>query len=185
MYRDEVEKLVFSAYQAIDSPHGSALWLYTEQQLESLPDGAKKWALGVGNPVPEADLESGETVLDLGCGSGIDVLLAARQVGPTGKAIGLDGLPEMVERGRAFAAETGAENVEFVHGMIDDIPLPDDSVDVIISNGSINLAARKSRVMAESARVLKPGGRFVAADLTIVEEDIPPEVLTHPSAWAG
>jgi ubiquinone/menaquinone biosynthesis C-methylase UbiE len=185
MYTDEIEELVYSAYSAIDSPHGSALWLYDEDQLATLPEGAKAWALGVGNPVPYARLQAGEKVLDLGCGAGIDVLLAARDVGPDGSVIGLDGLQPMVERASAFAAQSGADHVEFIHGAIDAIPLADDSVDVVISNGAINLAARKSRVFAEAARVLKPGGRFAVADLTIVEEDIPPEVLTHPSAWAG
>lgn len=185
MYTDEIEQIVYGAYAAIEKPHGSALWLYEEHQLESLPEGAKTWALGVGNPVPHAELQPGETVLDLGCGAGIDVLLAAREVGPNGTVIGLDGLDEMVDRGRAFATEAEADNVEFLHGPIDAIPLPDDSVDVVISNGAINLAARKSRVLAEAARVLRPGGRFAVADLTIIEEDIPPEVLTHPSAWAG
>ena len=185
MYTDEIEEIVYDSYRAIEDPHGSALWLYDDEQLATLPDGARKWALGVGNPVPHAELQPGETVLDLGSGAGIDVLLAAQQVGSTGKVIGLDGLDRMIDLSRAHAEEAGAENVEFVQGPIDDIPLPDDSVDVVISNGAINLAARKSRVLAEAIRVLKPGGRFAVADLTIVEDDIPPEVLTHPSAWAG
>jgi ubiquinone/menaquinone biosynthesis C-methylase UbiE len=185
MYRNEIEELVFSAYDAIETPSGSATRLYTDEQLSAVPGRAKAWALGVGNPVPHADLRSGETVLDIGCGAGIDVLLAAREVGPSGRVIGVDGLADMVERGQASAAELGFDHVEFVHANMDDLPIPDGSIDVVISNGSINLAARKSRVLAEAWRVLKPGGRFVAADLTIIEEDIPPQILTHPSAWAG
>lgn len=182
---DEIDAVVCAAYRALESPDGAATWLYTNTQLELLPEGARQWALGVGNPVPHADLQSGQTVLDLGCGAGIDVLLAAAEVGPTGHAIGLDTLPEMVERGRTFAVEAGADNAEFVEGRMDAIPLPDASVDVVISNGAINLAARKSRVLAEALRVLRPGGRLCVADLTIVEDDLPPEILTHPSAWAG
>lgn len=185
MYTDQIEALVYGAYQDIDDAHGAALWLYTGEQLDILPDGAKAWALGVGNPVPPAHLKPGETVLDIGCGAGIDVLLAALQVGPQGRVIGLDGLEAMIDRARRFADEAGADNVEFIQGAMDEIPLPDNSVDVVISNGAINLAARKSRVLAEAARVLKPGGRFCVADLTLSEEEIPPEVLTHPSAWAG
>jgi len=127
----------------------------------------------------------GETVLDVGAGGGIDTILAARAVGPTGKAIGLDLLDEMAERARANAAEAGVQGwTEFVRGEMEDIPLPDASVDVVISNGVINLSPRKSRVLAEIHRVLKPGGRLCVADLT-VEEDLPPEILTSDSAWAG
>lgn len=182
---EEIDALVCAAYRSIDSPEGAATWLYSEDQLDWLPEGARQWALGVGNPVPHADLVAGETVLDLGCGAGIDVLLAAREVGPTGHVTGLDNLPEMVERGRQFARDRGVESVDFVEARMDAIPLPDDSVDVVISNGAINLAARKSRVLAEAVRVLRPGGRLCVADLTIVEEDLPPEIITHPSAWAG
>jgi SAM-dependent methyltransferase len=182
---EEIDALVCAAYQALETPVGAAAWLYSDDQLDWLPEGARQWALGVGNPVPHADLRSGETVIDLGCGAGIDVLLAAREVGPDGRVIGLDTLPEMVERGRQFAREAGLETAEFIEGRMDDIPLPDASVDVVISNGAINLAARKSRVLSEALRVLRPGGRLCVADLTIVEEDLPPEIITHPSAWAG
>lgn len=185
MHSDEIERLVFHAYDHLDLPKGPATRFYSPEQLRDLPQGAKDWALGVGNPVPYANLQPGESVLDLGCGAGIDVLLAAGEVGANGKAMGLDILPEMIERGRRFAAEAGVKNAEFIEGKMDDIPLPDSSVDVVISNGAINLAARKSRVLAESARVLRPGGRFCVADLTIDEQDLPPEILTHPSAWAG
>lgn len=182
---DEIDQLVCDSYRALESPTGAATWLYSDEQLDWLPAGAREWALGVGNPVPHAGLRPNEAVLDLGCGAGIDVLLASREVGSGGSVIGLDALTEMVERGRRFAQEAGADSVEFVEGRMDAIPLPDESVDVVISNGAINLAARKSRVLAEAFRVLKPGGRMCVADLTIVEDDIPPEILTHPSAWAG
>jgi SAM-dependent methyltransferase len=182
---DEIDALVCAAYRALETPVSAATWLYSDEQLDWLPEGAREWALGVGNPVPHAGLRSGETVIDLGCGAGIDVLLAAREVGPEGRVTGLDTLPEMVERGRRFAQESGLETAEFIEGRMDDIPLPDESVDVVISNGAINLAARKSRVLAEALRVLRPGGRWCVADLTIVEEDLPPEIITHPSAWAG
>lgn len=182
---DEIEAVVDAAYRALESPSGAATWLYSESQLEWLPQGARMWALGVGNPVPHAELVTGESVLDLGCGAGIDVLLAAREVGPDGQVTGLDTLPEMVDRATIFAAEAGMNWVDFIEGSMDEIPLPENSVDVVISNGAINLAARKSRVLAEALRVLRPGGRLCVADLTIVEEDLPPEIITHPSAWAG
>lgn len=185
IHADEIDRLVCDAYRSLASPAGAATWLYSDEQLASLPEGAREWALGVGNPVPHAELQAGETVLDLGCGAGIDVLLAAGQVGPGGSVIGLDALSEMVERARRFAAEAGLDSVDFLEGRMDAIPLPDESVDVVISNGAINLAARKSRVLAEAFRVLRPGGRLCLADLTIVEDDIPPQILTHPSAWAG
>ena len=185
MFRNEIEELVHDAYNALDTPEGPATRYYTDEQLSLLPGSAREWALGVGNPVPHAELREGDVVLDLGCGAGIDVLLAAHAVGPEGRAIGLDMLEEMTDRGRKAAAEGGFDNVEFVEGMMDAIPLPDASVDVVISNGAINLAARKSRVFAEAFRVLKPGGRFCVADITIQEEDLPPQILTHPSAWAG
>ncbi|MEX1043188.1 MAG: methyltransferase domain-containing protein [Acidimicrobiia bacterium] len=185
IHADEIDAVVGAAYRALESPTGAATWLYTQDQLEWLPEGARMWALGVGNPVPYAELAAGESVLDLGCGAGIDVLLAARAVGPDGRSTGLDSLPEMVDRATVFAAEAGIDWVEFIEGRMEAIPLPDESVDVVISNGTINLAARKSRVLAEAFRVLRPGGRLCVADLTIVEEDLPPEILTHPSAWAG
>jgi arsenite methyltransferase len=157
--------------------------LYDPEQLAALPPGAIVQALGVGNPVRAAGLRPGEIVLDLGCGGGIDTLLAARAVAP-GRAIGLDMLPEMLEAAARHAAEAGIANVEWQQGELEAIPLPDASVDVAISNGVVNLSPRKSRVFAEVHRVLRPGGRMVAADL-VVDEDLPPEILTNPAAWAG
>lgn len=185
MYKDDIQELVGEAYRALDEPGGPGTTFYTEAQLAALPAGARDWALGVGNPLLRAGLRPGEDVVDLGCGAGVDTLLAARQVAPTGQAVGVDFLTEMVDRARAYAAEGGIDNVVFHRGEMEDLPLPDASVDVVISNGSINLSARKSRVFAEAHRVLRPGGRFCVADLTLQEEDLPPEVLTHPSAWAG
>lgn len=185
MYTDEIHDLVYETYAALDSPKGAATTFYEKRQLDSLPDGARQWALGVGNPVNHAALVPGEEVVDLGCGAGVDVLLAAREVGPSGIATGVDFLAPMVERGRRFAEEAGVDNAYFVQGEIEDLPLPEESADVVISNGSINLSARKSRVLAEAHRVLKPGGRMCVTDLTLSDEELPPEIRTHPSAWAG
>ena len=187
LYQHEVKQAVRSAYEKITTGGGEpvARRIYSPEQLSRVPPGAIEWALGVGNPVPHADLAQGETVLDLGSGGGIDTILAAHEVGPEGWAIGIDLLDEMVERAGANAREAGVDAwTEFRRGEMEEIPLPDESVDVVISNGVINLSPRKSRVLAETHRVLKPGGRLCVADLT-VEEDLPPEILTSDSAWAG
>lgn len=185
MYKDELQGLVADAYQGLEPPGGPATRFYTDDQLAALPDGARQWALGVGNPLAWADLRPGETVADLGCGAGVDVMLAAAQVAPTGRVVGVDFLAEMVERARGFAAEARVDNATFHQGEMEALPLADDSVDVVISNGAINLSARKSRVLAEAHRVLRPGGRLCVTDLTIREEELPAEILTHPAAWAG
>lgn len=185
MFSDDVRRLVTDSYEALDEPTGPATRLYTEAQLATVPDGARRWALGVGNPLAHAELRPGERVADLGCGAGIDSLLAAEAVGPDGEVIGIDMLATMVGRARRFANEAGLDNVTFHRAEMEQLPLPDDSVDVIISNGAINLVARKSRVLAEAFRILRPGGRMVVADLTIEEEELPTRILTHPSAWAG
>jgi SAM-dependent methyltransferase len=132
--------------------------------VSGLPEAAVRASLGCGNPVAVAALRPGETVLDLGSGGGIDVLLSARRVGPGGKAYGLDATPEMIGLARANAAAAGAANTEFLHGSIEDIPLPDGHVDAVISNCVINLSADKPRVLAEAFRVLRPGGAFLGSD---------------------
>ena len=185
MFQDEIRDLVRGAYEVLDQPDGPATVLYTDEDLAWLPVGARDWALGVGAPVQHAGLRAGEDVADLGCGAGIDSLLAAREVGSEGQVVGVDILPSMTDRARGFADEAGLGNVEFVTAPMEELPLDDASVDVVVSNGAINLTARKSRVLAEAHRILRPGGRMAVADLTIREEELPSEILTHPSAWAG
>lgn len=158
--------------------------LYDPDELVGLPRGAVELALGVGNPVRYARLKPGEVVLDLGCGAGVDTLLAARAVGPEGKVIGLDMTPAMLERARRNAALMGLDHVEVREGLMEAIPLPDASVDVVVSNGVLNLSTRKSRVLAEMTRVLRPGGRIALADLVLTEA-LPEEVLRNPTALAA
>jgi arsenite methyltransferase len=187
MYQAELKEAVRDAYSEISTGGGEAVArrLYSDGELAQIPPGAVEWALGVGNPVRYAFLEQGQRVLDIGCGGGIDTILAARQVGPEGRAVGLDILEEMCERGRRHAAGAGVGDwTEFRRGEMEAIPLPDRSVDVVISNGVLNLSARKSRALAEIYRVLVPGGRICLADLT-VEGELPPEVANDQSAWAG
>ena len=185
MYRKEIRDLVHDAYAAVDGPAAPASRFYRPEDLATIPEEARQWAMGVGNPVGHAELSTGESVVDLGSGSGVDVLLAANEVGMAGSVIGIDFLDSMVQRGRRIAANSGYENVEFIRADIDDLPLDDARTDVVISNGAINLAARKSRVFAEARRIIRPDGRLCVSDLTINEEDLPTEVLVHPSAWAG
>jgi SAM-dependent methyltransferase len=187
MFQDEIKDTVRRAYGAIETGGGEAVArrLYSNEELAEVPPGAVSWALGVGNPVRYGFLQPGETVLDIGSGGGIDTILAARRVGPVGAAIGLDVVEQMLERARGHAAEAGVAGwTEFIRGEMEDIPLPDGSVDVVISNGVLNLSARKSRALAEIFRVLGPGGRISLADLT-VEGELPPEVANDQSAWAG
>ncbi|HET8777908.1 MAG TPA: methyltransferase domain-containing protein [Candidatus Limnocylindria bacterium] len=157
---------------------------YSPDELDGLPDEAVLVALGVGNPVRLAQLGPGDAVVDLGSGGGIDCLLAARAVGPSGSVIGVDFLGEMVERAERAASANGLTNVRFVQSEIEELPIPSESVDVVISNGVINLSPRKVRVLAEAFRVLRPGGRMAIVDL-VLEHDLPPEIVTHPAAWAG
>jgi arsenite methyltransferase len=158
--------------------------LYGTAEAGSVPEQALLASLGCGNPTALAELRPGETVLDLGSGGGIDVLLSARRVGPTGKAYGLDMTDPMLELARENARRAGATNVEFLKGEIESIPLPDDSVDVVISNCVINLSAEKRRVLAEAFRVLKPGGRFAVSDV-VVRGEVPAEVRKNVELWIG
>jgi arsenite methyltransferase len=158
--------------------------LYSSDELAMVPQGATVASLGVGNPVRRAGLVTGESVIDLGCGAGIDTLLAARLVSPGGRAIGLDTLPEMLEQAEANARDGVITNVAWLRGELESIPLPDASVDVAISNGVLNLSPRKGRAMSEIFRVLRPGGRISLADI-VLDEELPPEVMTDPDAWAG
>jgi SAM-dependent methyltransferase len=158
--------------------------LYAGEGLEGAAAVAAQASLGCGVPTAVADLHEGETVLDLGSGAGADVLISAQRVGPTGKAIGLDMTDEMLTLARANAAAAGTENVEFLQGHIEDIPLPDGSVDVVISNCVINLSADKPRVLREVARVLRPGGRFAVSDV-IADADMDDATRADMAAWTG
>jgi arsenite methyltransferase len=160
------------------------LELYDAAAREGIPDAALLASLGCGNPVAVAELRAGETVLDLGSGGGIDVLLSARRVGPTGRAIGVDMTDEMLDLARANAAQAGVENVEFLKGYIEDIPLPDDTVDVVISNCVINLSVDKRAVLREAARVLRPGGRFAVSDV-IADDDMDEATRADMARWTG
>jgi arsenite methyltransferase len=160
---------------------------YSAEELGGVPEAAGAASLGCGNPTALATLSPGEVVLDLGSGGGIDVLLSAKRVSPGGKAYGLDMTDEMLELAEKNKAEAGAENAEFLEGHIEDIPLPEDHVDVVISNCVINLSTDKPKVISEAFRVLKPGGRFAVSDMVFLRDKgkLPPELVSSIESWAG
>jgi arsenite methyltransferase len=171
-------------YDGEEGSCGISANLYADKETGSLPEEAVLASLGCGNPTALADLKEGETVLDLGSGGGIDVLLSARRVGPTGKAYGLDMTDDMLALARENQRKARAENVEFLKGEIEHIPLPDNSVDVIISNCVINLSGDKDRVLREAFRVMKPGGRFAVSDV-VTRGDVPEQIRRDILLWAG
>ncbi len=156
---------------------------YEQQSLSALPDGAVSASFGCGDPLAFAEVAPGDTVVDLGSGAGLDLLLAARRVGPTGRVIGIDMTAEMIDRARANIAEAGLDNVEVRQGLIEELPVDDSSVDWVISNCVINLSPEKDRVFAEIARVLKPGGRMLVSDMVV--ENFPTELRDNEALYSG
>lgn len=157
---------------------------YPDDLVDRLPQGVVDSFAGTGNPFSMGDLRSGETVIDIGCGAGFDTFIAAQQVGPEGRVIGIDMTPEMVRKGEAAAREMGLTNVEFRQGLAEELPVEDESIDVVISNGVINLCPDKMAVMTEIRRVLKPGGRFQIGDI-IVHKEVPQSAKDDIDLWSG
>ena len=182
--REKYAKAALKAPGGCDCGDPVTANLYDASETKSLPKEAVQASLGCGNPTALAELRQGETVLDLGSGGGIDVLLSARRVGPTGRAYGLDMTDEMLALARANQAKSGVTNADFLKGHIESIPLPDASVDVIISNCVINLSADKDKVLREAYRVLKPGGRFAVSDV-IVRGPVPDDIRRNVELWIG
>lgn len=185
MHEERVQSVVRQAY----AERAAQVWrvaetIYSPEELAGLPVGAVTAALGLDHPVRAAHLQPGEVVLDLGCGGGIDTLLAARAVGPAGTALGLDMTHEMLVLAQAHATAMGLTNTRFLEGVMEEIPLPDTSVDVVISNGVFNLAADKDRVFAEARRVLRRSGRLVVADM-LLRGDLPAGLRDNPQLWSG
>lgn len=186
MHGAEVRELVRQSYSNLPPTTAAvAHKIYSKDELAAVPQAAIERALGVANHLRYAGIEPGETILDIGCGAGIDTILAARRTGSSGRVIALDFLPEMLDRTAAAAEEAHLATIEPLEGEMEAIPLPDNGVDLVISNGVLNLSARKARVMAECARVLRPGGRLCVSDLTVEHDDLPAEIAVQPAAWAG
>jgi ubiquinone/menaquinone biosynthesis C-methylase UbiE len=184
-FTDEDARAIIRTTYETAAPTGFdvAQALYSRAELAGVVDGAVQWALGVGNPVRHAGLRPGDVVLDVGCGAGIDALVAARRVLAGGRVIGVDMTPAMLERARVHAAAMGLDNVEWREGLMEALPLPDASVDVVLCNGVLNLSTRKSRALAEMRRVLRPRGRLSLADL-VVTESLPEAVQRDATALA-
>ncbi|MGQ0550428.1 MAG: methyltransferase domain-containing protein [Armatimonadota bacterium] len=182
----DAARIVRETYGAVVPGGGTGVAdnLYTAEELAPLPAPVREMALGMGNPVRYADPQMSEVVVDLGSGGGIDTLLAALRVRPTGRAVGIDFTEAMLDKARGHAAMMHLTNVEFAYGTMEEIPLPDASAHAIISNGVINLSTKKGRVFAECFRVLRPGGRLVFAD-SVIDGCLPKEVLENEAAYAG